>query len=461
MKSFLTGFFTVIVLAALIIWLLPEHDTHPDNESIELPFQELSEIAPETPASGVADQVDESDFLTDEEVAEEIPPGVIESKPLLVIHQVRAGDTLLEIFNKLGIDKTLYQRFILLDNKSKKRLARLRPGQMLHFQFSKENELLEITHNIDSMHSTSYLISDDDIQVNKHEKEVQVKIETAHGTIESSLFNDGIRAGMTEKLIIKMAKLFSWDIDFGSEIKKGDYFGVIFEARYVDGQRIGTGSILAAEFINGKKKHRVIRYADSRDKVDYLDPQGRSRRQQFIRTPLSFTRISSKFTGSRWHPVLRRWRSHKGVDYAAPRGTPVWATADGTVSVIGRQRGYGKVIYIKHGKYTTVYGHLSAFKRGMKKGRQVRQNEVIGYVGSTGLATGPHLHYEFRINGRHVNPLSHRLPIADASRKNDKKFRSFAGPLLKTLDRLKDETLHNSPTETASDNTLNKTPGET
>lgn len=442
MKSFLTGFFTVIVLAALIIWLLPKHDTHPDKESIELPFQKRGEIAPEIPLSGVADQVGKSDLLTDDdEVAEEIHPGVIESKPLLVIHQVRAGDTLLAIFNRLGINKELYQRFILLDKKSKRRLARLRPGQMLHFQFSKENELVEITHNINSMHSTSYLISDDDIQINKHQKDVLVKIETAHGTIESSLFNDGIRAGMTEKLIIKMAKLFSWDIDFARELKRGDYFGVIFEARYVDGQRIGTGNILAAEFINGKKEYRVIRYTDSRDNVDYLDPQGRSRRQQFIRTPLSFTRISSKFTGKRWHPVLRRWRSHKGVDYAAPKGTPVWATADGTINIIGRQRGYGKVIYLKHGKYTTVYGHLSAFKRGMKKGRRVRQNEVIGYVGSTGLATGPHLHYEFRINGKHVNPLSQRLPIADASRKNDKKFRSFADPLLKTLDRLKDETL--------------------
>lgn len=442
MKSFLTGFFTVIVLAALIIWLLPEHDTHPDKESIELPFQKRGEIAQEIPLSGVADQVGKSDLLTDDdEVAEEIHPGVIESKPLLVIHQVRAGDTLLAIFNRLGINKELYQRFILLDKKSKRRLARLRPGQMLHFQFSKENELVEITHNIDSMHSTSYLISDDDIEINKHQKDVLVKVETAHGTIESSLFNDGIRAGMTEKLIIKMAKLFSWDIDFARELKRGDYFGVIFEARYVDGQRIGTGNILAAEFINGKKEYRVIRYTDSRDNVDYLDPQGRSRRQQFIRTPLSFTRISSKFTGKRWHPVLRRWRSHKGVDYAAPKGTPVWATADGTINIIGRQRGYGKVIYLKHGKYTTVYGHLSAFKRGMKKGRRVRQNEVIGYVGSTGLATGPHLHYEFRINGKHVNPLSQRLPIADASRKNDKKFRSFADPLLKTLDRLKDETL--------------------
>jgi len=439
MKSFLTGFFTVIALAALIIWLLPEYERLPEKESIELSFPEQRE----TPPAGDDEVPDEMESLPDdEEVAEEIPPGVIESQPLLVIHQVRAGDTLLEIFNKLGIDKALYQRFILLDKKSKKRLARLRPGQMLHFRFSKENKLVEIIHNVDSLHSTSYLISDDDIQINKHQKEVQVKIETAHGTIESSLFNDGIRAGMTEKLIIKMAKLFSWDIDFGRELKKGDYFGVIYEARYVDGQYIGTGNILAAEFINGKKKHRVIRYVDSRDEVDYLDPQGRSRRQQFIRTPLSFTRISSKYTGKRWHPVLRRWRSHKGVDYAAPKGTPVWATADGTVSIIGRQRGFGKVIYLKHGKYTTVYGHLSAFKRGMKKGRRVRQNEVIGYVGSTGLATGPHLHYEFRINGRHVNPLSHRLPIAIAlSGKNKKKYRTYADTLLETLDRLKDKEL--------------------
>ncbi|HBH35789.1 MAG TPA: peptidase M23 [Gammaproteobacteria bacterium] len=455
MKSFLTGFFTVIALAALIIWLLPEHETPPEKESIELSFPEQREILPDETAL-----IPDDEDVT-EDVAAEALPGVIESKPLLVIHQVRAGDTLLEIFNKLGIDKALYQQFILLDKK-KQRLARLRPGQMLHFQFSIENNLVEIIHNIDSTRSTSYLISDDDIQINKHQKEVQVKIETAHGTIASSLFSDGIRAGMTEKLIINMAKLFNWDIDFGRELKKGDYFGVIYEANYVDGQRIGTGNILAAEFINGKKKHRVIRYVDSRDKVDYLDPQGRSRRQQFIRTPLSFTRISSKFTGKRWHPVLRRWRSHKGVDYAAPKGTPVWATADGTVSIIGRQRGYGKVIYLKHGKYTTVYGHLSAFKRGMTKGRRVRQNEVIGYVGSTGLATGPHLHYEFRINGKHVNPLSHRLPIADAgSRKSDKKFRSYADPLLKTLDQLKDETMHEASTETVSGETLNKTPGET
>lgn len=438
MKSFLTGFFTVIALAALMIWLLPEHHVDPEKESIELSFPEQRETSL-AEIDGTPSEMEPHPDI--EEVAEEIAPGVIESKPLLVIHQIRAGDTLLAIFNKLGIDKDLYQRFILLDKKSKRRLARLRPGQMLHFRFSKENELVEIIHNVDSLHSTSYLISDGDIQISKQQKDVQVKIETAHGTIESSLFNDGIRAGMTEKLIIKMAKLFSWDIDFGRELKKGDYFGVIFEARYVDGQRIGTGNILAAEFINGKKKHRVIRYVDSRDRVDYLDPQGHSRRQQFIRTPLSFTRISSKFTGKRWHPVLRRWRSHKGVDYAAPKGTHVWATADGTVSIIGRQRGYGKVVYIKHGKYTTVYGHLSAFKRGLKKGRHVRQNEVIGYVGSTGLATGPHLHYEFRINGKHVNPLSHRLPIADTSRENDKKFRSYADPLLKTLDQLKDETL--------------------
>ncbi|MEN8213953.1 MAG: peptidoglycan DD-metalloendopeptidase family protein [Pseudomonadota bacterium] len=450
MKSFLSGFLIVIALAALIIWLLPEHEPRPEQQQLDLAFPPQEGMPAEAPDT-VA-----------EEAVEEMQPGVIASQPLLVIHQVRAGDTLLAIFNKLGIDKALYQRFILLDKKSRQRLARLRPGQMLHFRFSKENQLVEVIHNIDSTHSTSYLISDDDIQISKQQKEVQVKIESAHGTIESSLFSDGIRAGMTESLIIKMAKLFNWDIDFGRELKKGDYFGVIYEGRYVEGQRIGTGSILAAEFINGKKKHRVIRYADSRGDVDYLDPQGRSRRKQFIRTPLSFSRISSRFTGSRWHPVLRRWRSHKGVDYAAPKGTPVWATADGSVSIVGRQRGYGKVIYLKHGKYTTVYGHLSAFKSGLKKGAHVRQNQVIGYVGSTGLATGPHLHYEFRINGKHVNPLSHSLPIAEAlSGKSRKKFRAYADPLLETLDRLKEETLEEAPASTAAGETLKQSRGDT
>jgi murein DD-endopeptidase MepM/ murein hydrolase activator NlpD len=444
MKSFLTGFLTVILLAAAIIWLLPEQQTRSREKDVELSLEE----EPARPlALGDEDEPWEDQPLAEEEL---LPPGVIEAQPLMVIHQVRAGDTLLDIFNKLGVDKQLYQRFIVLDKK-KQRLARLRPGQMLHFKFSAENRLVEIIHNIDSLHSTSYLIGEDDIEIRQGQKEVQVKIETARGTIESSLFSDGMRAGMTERLIIKMAKLFNWDIDFGRELQKGDYFGVVFEANYVEGRRIGTGSILAAEFINGKKKHRVIRYTDGYGNVDYLDPQGRSRRKQFIRTPLSFTRISSKYTSSRWHPVLRRWRSHKGVDYAAPSGTPVWATADGTVSIIGRQRGYGKVIYLKHGKYTTVYGHLSAFKAGLKKGQRVRQNEVIGYVGSTGLATGPHLHYEFRINGSHVNPLSHKLPVAEAMTGSAKrKFTAFAEPLLETLDRLKEETLNEQSTQSAS-----------
>jgi murein DD-endopeptidase MepM/ murein hydrolase activator NlpD len=241
---------------------------------------------------------------------------------------------------------------------------------------------------------------------------------------------------------MNMARLFNFDIDFGSELQKGDYFGVIYEAEYVDGERIGTGNILAAEFVNNKKQYRVVRYEDKNGNVDYLDEEGRSRRKKFIRTPLNFTRISSKFTNKRWHPVLKRWRSHKGVDYAAPTGTPVWATGDGKVHIIGRQRGYGKVIYIKHGKYVTVYGHLNGFKRGLKKGDRVKQGEVIGYVGQTGLATGPHLHYEFRIHGKHVNPLSAKLPVQDPIDKSKMQhFLATAKPLFKSLDLLKGQDI--------------------
>ena len=477
MKSFLTGFFSAIVLAAIILMLLPsEQEPRKQEQTIDLqiPDQEEtgpviilkpinteqteSEMAPgiEEPAIGTEESETGEALPGDEEretviTAETTPPEEPDTagqtaeeeapKPLMVVHQVKSGDTLLAIFNALGIDSQDYKRLIASKDVSRG-LSRLRPGQMLYFYFDENRALTRLTHESDAIRSDNYSFTDERIMLESLSKQIEKRTETAQGKIQSSLFVDGQNAGMSGKLIMNMARLFNFDIDFGSELQKGDYFGVIYEAEYVDGERIGTGNILAAEFVNNKKQYRVVRYEDKNGNVDYLDEEGRSRRKKFIRTPLNFTRISSKFTNKRWHPVLKRWRSHKGVDYAAPTGTPVWATGDGKVHIIGRQRGYGKVIYIKHGKYVTVYGHLNGFKRGLKKGDRVKQGQVIGYVGQTGLATGPHLHYEFRIHGKHVNPLSAKLPVQDPidkSRMNH--FLATAKPLFKSLDLLKGQDI--------------------
>jgi murein DD-endopeptidase MepM/ murein hydrolase activator NlpD len=480
MKSFLTGFFSAIVLAVIILLLLPEEEQPSQQQTIDLQIPEQQETGPvivlkpidteqtesddmppgieepvigiDEPVIGIAEPETGEAVPGEEETATEITgqttpfeeteavgqTGDEEApKPLMVVHQVKSGDTLLSIFNALEIDSQHYNRLIASKDVSKG-LSRLKPGQMLYFYLDGNRELTKLVHESDSIRSDNYTFTDKLIMLDSVSKQIEKRTETVQGKIRSSLFVDGQNAGMSGKLIMNMARLFNFDIDFGSELQKGDYFGVIYEAEYVDGERIGTGDILAAEFINNNKQYRVVRYEDQNGNIDYLDEEGRSRRKMFIRTPLNFTRISSKFTNKRWHPVLKRWRSHKGVDYAAPTGTPVWATGDGQVHIIGRERGYGKVIYIKHGKYVTVYGHLNGFKRGLKKGDRVKQGQVIGYVGQTGLATGPHLHYEFRIHGKHVNPLSAKLPVQDPIDKSKMKhFLATAQPLFKSLDLLK------------------------
>ncbi|MEJ2310345.1 MAG: peptidoglycan DD-metalloendopeptidase family protein [Gammaproteobacteria bacterium] len=455
MKFFLTGFLSAILIAVFILFLLPDEPPVQQEQTIDLQIIEPEqERVPETPSAedreAAAHPFDKLQpapgELTPAETAIELIGEEMDglsmeteqpAESLMVVHQVKSGDTLLSIFNALSINQEHYHRLIASKEISKG-LSRLRPGQMLYFHFDENRELTQITHESNAIQSDNYHFGDEGVALESVKKAVETRTETAQGTIRSSLFADGQNAGMSGKLIMNMAKLFNYDIDFGSELKQGDYFAVIYEADFVDGERIGTGNILAAEFVNNKKQYRVVRYEDDYGNIDYFDEEGRSRKKKFIRTPLNFTRISSRFTRKRWHPVLKRWRSHKGVDYAAPTGTPVWATGDGVVNVIGRQRGYGKVIYIKHGQYITVYGHLNGFKRGLKKGDRVKQGQVIGYVGQTGLATGPHLHYEFRVNGKHVNPLSAKLPVADPlNRTQKKRFLATAEPLFRALDLLK------------------------
>ena len=217
---------------------------------------------------------------------------------------------------------------------------------------------------------------------------------------------------------MELADIFGWDIDFALDIRANDHFTVIFEELYSDGEKVKNGHILAAEFINDGKVFKAVRYMDHNNNIQYYTPNGKSLKKAFLRSPVKFSRISSKFTLKRWHPILHRFKSHKGVDYAASTGTPIKATGNGKIAFRGRKGGYGKTIVIEHGnQYSTLYAHLSRFSKA-RTGKRVKQGDTIGYVGKTGLATGPHLHYEFRVNNRHRNPLTIKLPKTRSIRKH-------------------------------------------
>lgn len=240
------------------------------------------------------------------------------------------------------------------------------------------------------------------------------------GTIERSLFEDGRDAGLSDPLIAKLAQIFGWDIDFALDLREGDSFVVIYEEKFWFGRKVAEGPILAAEFSNRGRVYRAIGVKSRDGKITYYTPAGVSLRRPFLRTPVQFSNVTSLFSQARYHPILKTWRAHNGVDYAAPTGTPVRATASGRVVSIGWNGGYGNSVLIQHsGPYSTLYAHLSAYRTGLQTGQHVDQGEVIGYVGQTGLATGPHLHYELQVYGQYRNPLTFRLPpgemIAPAS----------------------------------------------
>jgi murein DD-endopeptidase MepM/ murein hydrolase activator NlpD len=258
----------------------------------------------------------------------------------------------------------------------------------------------------------------------------------AQARIDSSLFQAGADARISDAAIMKLAGIFASEIDFVLDIREGDEFTVLYDQYWRDGKQVGEGEILAAEFVNQGQRYRAVRYQNPDGRADYYTPEGRSLRKAFVRAPLAFSRVSSGFNPHRLHPILHTIRAHFGTDYAAPTGTPVHAPSDGRVVFRGRKGGYGNVIMVQHpGNVTTVYGHLSAFARTTREGRPVRQGDVIGYVGMTGLATAPHLHYEYRINGVPVNSrtvkLPEALPVSPAHRAD---FLRASAPLLQRLD---------------------------
>jgi murein DD-endopeptidase MepM/ murein hydrolase activator NlpD len=257
------------------------------------------------------------------------------------------------------------------------------------------------------------------------QREVDTRIAQIHATINDSLYSSGINSGMSENLIMELVNIFAWDIDFALDIRKGDQFTLIFERVYLDGGYLRDGNILAASFTNQGNNHTAIMFRDDDGSRHYFTPDGKSLKKAFLRSPVDFRRISSTFQKERFHPVYGKKRPHKGVDYAAKTGTTIKASGDGTVMFKGRKGGYGRTIILQHGhRYQTLYAHMSGYKRGIKTGQKVRQGQTIGFVGRSGVVTGPHLHYEFRVNGQHKNPL--RVKFPDSSPIEAKYHKAFS-----------------------------------
>ena len=353
---------------------------------------------------------------------------------------VNKGDTLSVLFVKAGLDNAVLHK-ILATNKEAKRFTHLKIGQTLTFEFDEEQSLQALSSKISPL-ETIYLekqAETNDFAFRKDVAATQTSEKYAQGTVEGALFSATKKSGLPYSLALDMANIFGYDIDFAQDLRTGDEFELVYEEKTVDGKTIGTGNILSARFTNRGKVYTAIRYTDKQGNTNYYDADGASLRKAFIRTPVDFARISSRFSNGRKHPILNKIRAHKGVDYAAPRGTPIKAAGDGRVTLAGRKGGYGNTVVIKHGqRYQTLYAHMQGFAKGVRAGSTVKQGQIIGYIGTTGLSTGPHLHYEFQVNGVHVDPLSQKLPTADPIHASEKqRFFQQSKPLLAKLDQHK------------------------
>jgi murein DD-endopeptidase MepM/ murein hydrolase activator NlpD len=327
---------------------------------------------------------------------------------------IRAGDTVGKRLEAMGVSSDTVSA--LLNNQiARPVLTTIYPGQRLTLSFDESNDLIALEQ---AMNETQHLFVRKEGPGEYTGEIVDIPVATqvkyAYGKINDSFFMAGKKSGLDDNLILELVNIFSYDIDFALDIRPEDSFALLYEERSVGEKQITPGRILAAEFINQGKTYQAIRFEDNEGHADYYSPDGKSLHKAFLRSPVKFSRISSHFNPGRKHPVLHTVRAHRGVDYAAPTGTPVKASGDGKVIFAGRKSGYGNCVILQHGReYTTLYGHLSRFASQMRVGTSVEQGQTIGYVGMTGLATGPHLHYEFRINGVHHNPLSVKLPTSE------------------------------------------------
>ncbi|WP_328515286.1 peptidoglycan DD-metalloendopeptidase family protein [Marinobacterium marinum] len=328
-----------------------------------------------------------------------------------VEYSVQSGDNLTRVFKRAGLGPREVYRISQAVSGSDA-LQRLRPGQTLSFLI--EGGLLhKLRHTQDRLSSTLIEMTDTGYEVQQLQRTPEARTHYTEGTIQRSLFLDAEAAGLSNKTTMQLAEIFGWDIDFALDIRAGDHFRVLYEQDFLDDEPLDQSRILAAEFTNRDNTFAAILFTDAEGNSRYFAPDGRSMRKAFLRSPVDFSRISSRFKPERYHPVLGKKRPHRGVDYAAATGTPIKAAGDGKIIWRGTKGGYGRTVMLQHGgNITTLYAHMSRYQKGLANGDRVKQGQIIGYVGASGLATGPHLHYEFRSNGVHRNPLTVDLPAA-------------------------------------------------
>ncbi len=376
------------------------------------------------------------------------PGPAVESTPAhahVVVQQASVASTIEVIVGRNDTLDAIFRRMAL--NKSDLAAIRNLPGIRQSLDFLKPGDAIKLTHRggeikeltrkVSETQTVKVVRNDDGFAAAVISNPVETRIRTAAATIDSSLFQAAEQADISDTVALKLANVFAWDIDFVLDIREGDRFTAVYQQIYQDGKYLRDGELLAAEFVNNGKVYRAVRFMTDTGSASYYTPEGLPMRKAFLRAPVEFTRVSSVFNPHRMHPILNRIRGHMGTDYAAPTGTPVHAAGDGRVSFAGRRGGYGNAMILAHNNsVSTLYGHMSRFASRVRIGTHVQQGDVIGYVGMTGLATGPHLHYEYLVNGVHRNPQTVQLPGAEPLRAQAlNAFRESTAPLLAGLSR--------------------------
>lgn len=420
----------------LILLVLPFGDS--DEESggrteiaLNVEINPVADAAPSAPPEPVL-----SDFVV--APALEAEP-VLEDVTLWQNFEVKSGDSISAIFSKVGLtDQDLFR--VLNSSDEAKILNQVYPGYKLDFLIPNEGKLEQLRLLKSPLEGYLFTLNNNNYDVESILNFPQLRPTFKVGTIADSLFMAGQREQIPAQTIMEMANIFGGVIDFILDPRTGDDFSILYEEKYLDGEFIGHGDILATQYTNQGKTFTAVRYIDEEGEVGYYNADGESMRKAFLRSPLDVFRISSNFNPNRRHPILNTIRAHKGTDYAAPRGTPIRATSDGTVTRASRYGSFGNLVIIKHtGGFETKYAHLSKYANGIRSGKRVRQGDIIGYVGSTGGATGPHLHYEFLMGGVHQNPrtIIDKLPKAesiDASKMD--RFRTQTADLLERFSEM-------------------------